>query len=104
MPYSIYRRLRHVYIKLSSKLILSETTFEDSEDDQSEDSYQSRISSTSFLMIMEDGIRTFMNFLKADKEKPCQMLVAYFKRNRRNLVDPTLLKLMKKVNQKASPY
>ncbi|KAI9088136.1 hypothetical protein K1719_030113 [Acacia pycnantha] len=91
----IYARMR----LLAPKLLLV-PEFRDSEDGQSEDSYQSRIPSTSFLMIMEDGIRTFMNFLKADKEKPCQMLVAYFKRNRRNLVDPTLLKLMKKVNQK----
>jgi hypothetical protein len=51
---------------------------------------------------MEDGIRTFMNFLKADKEKPCQIISAFFKRKRRGSVDPTLLHLMKKVNQKVS--
>lgn len=51
---------------------------------------------------MEDGIRTFMDFLKADKEKPCQKLSAMFRRKRRSSVDPTLLNLMKKVNQKVS--
>ncbi|XP_054798100.1 uncharacterized protein LOC129303070 [Prosopis cineraria] len=91
----IYARMR----LLAPKLLLV-PEYRDSEDDQRESDYQSRISSTSFLMIMEDGIRTFMNFLKADKEKPCQILAAYFKRNRRNSVDPTLLRLMKKVNQK----
>jgi hypothetical protein len=55
-------------------------------------------------MIMEDGIRTFMNFLKADKEKPCQKISAFFRRGRRGSVDPTLLQLMKKVNKKVSPH
>lgn len=72
----------------------------ESDDDHKENSL--KISSGSFLVIMEDGIRTFMNFLKADKEKPCQVLAAYFRRNRRGLIDPTLLRLIKKVNQKVS--
>jgi hypothetical protein len=76
--------------------------FKDSEDDQKQDCFGSRISSDDFLIIMEDGIRTFMNFLKADKEKPCQIISAFFKRKRRGSVDPTLLHLMKKVNQKVS--
>lgn len=59
------------------------------------------ISSASFLKIMEGGINTFMNFLKADKEKSCEILTQYFRRSKRSMVDPTLLKLMKKVNQKA---
>jgi hypothetical protein len=55
-------------------------------------------------MIMEDGIRTFMYFLKADKAKPCQIISAFFRRSRRTSVDPTLLHLMKKVNKKVSPH
>lgn len=78
--------------------------FKDSEDDQKEDGFGSRISSEDFLLILEDGIRTFMNFLKADKEKPCQVISAFFRRNRRGSVDPTLLHLMKKVNQKVSMH
>lgn len=55
-------------------------------------------------MIMEDGIRTFMNFLKADKKKPCQIISAFLSRKvGRGSVDPTLLHLIKKVNKKVSP-
>ncbi|KAK7291430.1 hypothetical protein RIF29_06567 [Crotalaria pallida] len=91
----IYARMR----LLAPKLLLV-PEYRESDDDQKEEGFHSKITSASFLMIMEDGIRTFMSFLKADKEKPCQVLAAYFKRNRRGLVDPTLLRLMKKVNQK----
>lgn len=77
--------------------------FKDSEENQKEDGSGSKISSEAFLVIMEDGIRTFMSFLKADKKKPCQIISAFFRRNRRGrTVDPTLLHLMKKVNQKVS--
>ena len=77
--------------------------FEDSEEEEKEGGgYGSRISSPSFLMIMEDGIRTYMNFLKADKERPCEIVASFFKRKKRAAVDPTLLQLMKKVNQKVS--
>lgn len=74
----------------------------DSEDDQNEDDFSSRIPSTLFLMIMEESIRTFMNFLKADREKHCQLLAALFRRNRKSAVDPTLLRVMKKANKKVS--
>lgn len=77
--------------------------FKDSDDDQKEKvGFNSKIPSASFLVIMEDGIKTFMNFLKADKEKASQILASYFRRNRKTLIDPTLIRLMKKVNQKAS--
>ncbi|KAJ6672608.1 DNA LIGASE (DUF1666)-RELATED [Salix viminalis] len=92
----VYARMR----RLAPKLLLV-PEYRDSEDDQRDDaSFGSRISSAAFLMIMEDGIRTFMNFLKADKEKTCQVLLAFFRRNRRGSVDPVLLQLMKKVNKK----
>ncbi|KAK9278433.1 hypothetical protein L1049_027998 [Liquidambar formosana] len=91
----IYARMRILAPKL-----LQVPEYKDSEDDQKDEGFNSRISSASFLMIMEEGIRTFMNFLKADREKPCQILKAFFKRNRRVSVDPTLLQLMKKANNK----
>ncbi|RDX82467.1 hypothetical protein CR513_36744, partial [Mucuna pruriens] len=92
----IYARVRHLAPKL---LLVPE--YRESDDDQRDDSgVHSKISSASFLIIMEDGIRTFMSFLKADKEKPCQILAAYFRRNRRHLVDPTLLRLIKKKKMK----
>ncbi|KAI5382908.1 uncharacterized protein LOC127105798 isoform X2 [Lathyrus oleraceus] len=91
----IFARMR----LLAPKLLLV-PEYHDSEENQMESDYHSKISSASFLKIMEGGINTFMNFLKADKEKSCEILTHYFRRNRRGMVDPTLLKLMKKVNQK----
>ncbi|TKY44713.1 structural constituent of ribosome [Spatholobus suberectus] len=92
----IYARVRH----LAPKLLLVPEYRESDDDQKDNNGFHSKISSASFLMIMEDGIRTFMSFLKAEKEKPCQILAAYFRRNRKPLVDPTLLRLIKKVNQK----
>ncbi|CAB4281290.1 unnamed protein product [Prunus armeniaca] len=93
----IYARMRLLAPKL-----LQVPEYRASEDDgnQKDEGFGSRISSAAFLMIMEDGIRTFMNFLKADKEKPCQKLASMFKRKRKGSVDPTLLHLTKKINQK----
>ncbi|KAI9381051.1 hypothetical protein POPTR_015G046900v4 [Populus trichocarpa] len=92
----VYARMR----LLAPKLLLV-PEYRDSEDDQKGDAkFGSRISSAAFLMIMEDGIRTFMDFLEDDKEKTCQILKAFFRRNRRGSVDPVLLQLMKKVNKK----
>ncbi|XP_059454400.1 uncharacterized protein LOC132184691 [Corylus avellana] len=91
----VYARMR----LLAPKLLLV-PEYRDSEDDEKEFDFGSRISSPEFLMIMEEGIRTFMHFLKADREKPCQLISAFFRRGRRGSVDPTLLQLMKKVNKK----
>ncbi|GKV23554.1 hypothetical protein SLEP1_g33263 [Rubroshorea leprosula] len=91
----VYARMR----LLAPKLLLV-PEYRDSEDGQKDEGFKSRISSASLLMIMEDGIRTFMNFLRADKEKPCQKIKSFFGRTRRGSVDPTLLDLMKKVNKK----
>ncbi|OAY59184.1 uncharacterized protein LOC110619602 isoform X1 [Manihot esculenta] len=91
----VYARMR----LLAPKLLLV-PEYRDSEDDPNEDGFGSRISSAAFLMIMEDGIRSFMDFLKLDKQKPGQILTSFFKRNRRGTVDPALLQLMKKVNKK----
>ncbi|CAL0322225.1 unnamed protein product [Lupinus luteus] len=93
----IYARMRLLAPKL---LLVPEYRELDVNDDEKEDVFHSKISSASFLMIMEDGIRTLMNFVKVDKEKSFQVLVAYFWRNPRGLIDFTLLKLLKKVNKK----
>ncbi|KAK7369981.1 hypothetical protein VNO80_12030 [Phaseolus coccineus] len=87
----IYARMR----LLAPKLLLV-PEYQELEEDQKDGGFHCKISSASFLKIMEDGIKTFMNFLKNDKEKPCQILAAYFRRNQRGTVDPTLLRLMKK--------
>ncbi|XP_015882966.3 uncharacterized protein LOC107418785 isoform X1 [Ziziphus jujuba] len=92
----IYARMR----LLAPKLLQVPEYRDNLEDDQKEGGLGGRISSAAFVTIMEDCIRTFMNFLKADKENPCQVLKNLFKRKRRGSVDPTLINLMKKVNQK----
>ncbi|KAH1234183.1 hypothetical protein GmHk_09G026457 [Glycine max] len=93
----IYARVRHLAPKL---LLVPEYRESDDDDQRDHNGIHSKISSASFLVIMEDGIRTFMSFLKADKEKPCLILAAYFRRNRKHLVDPTLLRLIKKKKMK----
>lgn len=69
---------------------------------EDEEGVGSRISSPAFLILMEDCIHTFMNFLKADKERTSKLIASFFQRKRSGSVDPTLLHLMKKVNQKVS--
>ncbi|KAJ4973373.1 hypothetical protein NE237_006547 [Protea cynaroides] len=91
----VYARLRN-----SAPNLLQVPEFRDSEDEQKEEGFGSRISSAKFLRIMEDGIRTFMNFLQSDREKPCQILTAFFRRKKCNSVDPTHLHMVKKANRK----
>ncbi|XP_010263897.1 PREDICTED: uncharacterized protein LOC104602035 isoform X2 [Nelumbo nucifera] len=97
-PYE-YGRRPEVYarMRISAPKLLQVPEFRDSGDDQKEE-FGSKISSTKFLRIMEDGIRTFMNFLKADKENHCEIIKSFFKRHRG--VDPIHLKMVKKANEK----
>ncbi|GMI76558.1 hypothetical protein like AT1G73850 [Hibiscus trionum] len=100
-PYEHGRR-PEVYARkrLSAPKLLLVPEYRDFEDDQRDEGCGSRISADSFLVIMEDGIQTFMDFLKADREKPYQIIKALFRRKRKGSVDPTLVRLMKKVNAK----
>ncbi|CAN4086710.1 unnamed protein product [Withania somnifera] len=92
----IYARMRSLAPKL-----LQVPEYRDSDEEKGEENLWSRISSDSFLGIMEEAMRTFMKFLKADRENPCQVLMtAFFRRNKRASTDPTLLLLLKKVNKK----
>ncbi|KAK1387961.1 Checkpoint serine/threonine-protein kinase BUB1 [Heracleum sosnowskyi] len=93
----VYARMRSLAPKL-----LQVPEYRDSDEDKRDDYLGSRISSSAFLQIMEEAITTFMDFLKADKTSPCQIIMsAFFKRNRRRgPVDPTLILLQKKVNKK----
>ncbi|THU45950.1 hypothetical protein C4D60_Mb02t23360 [Musa balbisiana] len=72
--------------RISSPKLLLVPEFRDSEADEGK---EEMITSTEFSAILEDAIRTFMNFLKADKENPCQMLKAFIKR-KSSSVDPNL--------------
>ncbi|XP_074571297.1 uncharacterized protein LOC141827863 isoform X2 [Curcuma longa] len=58
------------------------------------------VSSAELLAILEDSIRTFMIFLEADKETPCQMLKALIKK-KTSSVDPNRLHFLKKANKKS---
>ncbi|KAL5722137.1 hypothetical protein ACHQM5_005694 [Ranunculus cassubicifolius] len=100
-PYEHGRR-PEVYARMRKYApnLLQVPEFIDSEEDNKKVGPNAMISSTEFLRIMEDGIRTFMNFLKADKQTHCQMFTDLFKRNRRLRVDPILLHFMKKTNIK----
>ncbi|KAJ8455980.1 hypothetical protein OPV22_034896 [Ensete ventricosum] len=82
--------------RISSPKLLLVPEFRDSEADEGK---EEMISSTEFSGILEDAIRTFMDFLKADKENPCQMLKAFIKR-KSSSVDPNLLRLLKRANKK----
>lgn len=74
---------------------------EDEEGEHCSSSSSSRISSESFVRIMEGGMRTFMSFLKTDKkDKQCRIITALFRKTRRASADHTLLQLLKKVNKK----
>nr|GMD00060.1 uncharacterized protein LOC109184089 isoform X2 [Ipomoea batatas] len=90
----IYARMRSLAPKL-----LQVPEYRDS-DEKGEEGAGSRVPSESFLRIMEEGMTTFMNFLKADKENHCRIIASFFRKNRRGSADPTLLLLLKKVNKK----
>ncbi|CAA2976831.1 DUF1666 domain-containing [Olea europaea subsp. europaea] len=91
----IYARVRRLAPKL-----LQVPEYRDYLEEKREEGVSSRISSNSFLEVMEEAIRTFMNFLKADRENHCQIFAALLRRNLRGSVDATLVLLQKKVNKK----
>ncbi|KAF5758789.1 putative ribosomal protein L34Ae [Helianthus annuus] len=92
----VYARKRSLAPKL-----LQVPEYRDSEEEKKDEYLGSRISSLSFLIIMEEAIKTFMNFLRADKENQFQILAKIFRiKNPRISVDPILLLMLKKVNHK----
>ncbi|KAH0708988.1 hypothetical protein KY284_010415 [Solanum tuberosum] len=93
----IYARMRSLAPKL-----LQVPEYRDSEEDKgAEEDYCSRISSESFHEIMKEAIRTFMNFLKADKENRYQILMAAFLRRKRRGSPHATIFLLNKQNKKA---
>ncbi|XP_052179362.1 uncharacterized protein LOC127792806 [Diospyros lotus] len=91
----IYARMRSLAAKL-----LQVPEYRDSTEEEKEEGPGARIPSESFLRILQESIQTFMNFLKADRETHCQMLAAFFRRNRRRSADPIRLLLAKQQNKK----
>jgi hypothetical protein len=70
---------------------------------EADDGKEDLISSTEFLVILQQAIRTFMNFLKADKQSHYQKLKSLM-RKRSSSVDKTLLSFLKKANKRVSLY
>ncbi|XP_038984690.1 uncharacterized protein LOC103712900 [Phoenix dactylifera] len=96
-PYEHGRRPEvYARVRSYSPKLLQVPEFKDSETDQGK---EEMISPTEFFMILQNAIRTFMNFLKADKESCCQMLKSLIKM-KSSSVDPILLHLLKKANKK----
>ncbi|XP_073316962.1 uncharacterized protein [Primulina huaijiensis] len=93
----IYARIRSLTPKL---LQVPEYRDSDQDDKREAGSNGSRIPSISFLHIMKESIRTFMNFMKQDRRNHCQILAAFFSRKRSGSADSTLLHLLKRVNKK----
>ncbi|MCD7462606.1 hypothetical protein HAX54_048893 [Datura stramonium] len=101
-PYENGRR-PEIYVRMRclAPKLLQVPEYRDWEEDKGQEDYCSRISSDSFHQIMKEAIRTFMNFLKTDKENRYHILMAaFFKRKKRGSADATLLLLLKKVNKK----
>ncbi|KAF7134794.1 hypothetical protein RHSIM_Rhsim08G0134400 [Rhododendron simsii] len=100
-PYDQHGRRPEIYARMRSVApkLLQVPEYRDSIDEDKEESLGSRIPSDSFLLIMEESIRTFMNFLKADRESHYRRLAAFFRRNQRGSVDPIRLLLLKKLNK-----
>ncbi|PIA39749.1 hypothetical protein AQUCO_02600302v1, partial [Aquilegia coerulea] len=104
-PYE-YGRRPEVYarIRISSPKLLQVPEFRGfvkTENDEKGEDWNTKISSTKFTAILEDGIRTFMDFLKADKGKNYHIFKSFLRRNNRTaLVDPSLLHFLKKAYKK----
>jgi len=66
-----------------------------------EDEKDDLISAVQFLLILEESIRTFMAFLRADKRSHYEMFREMVKR-RSSAVDQTLVITLKKANKRVS--
>ncbi|RAL49140.1 hypothetical protein DM860_017170 [Cuscuta australis] len=98
----VYARVRRVSPKL-----LQVPQYRDSEEEEKrEEGLCWRIPSDSFIQIMEESIRTFMDFMRADKDSHCgkkKILSSFFKKSTPPScpLDPILLlRLHKDINKK----
>ncbi|KAL8140308.1 hypothetical protein V2J09_006329 [Rumex salicifolius] len=102
-PTHAAQQLQHFQVLLQ-RYIENEPYECDYEEDEKQATKKARISSALFLNILQSSIRTFMEFLKADKESCCQaMITALFRIKQKggsSSVDPTLVLLMTKTNRK----
>ncbi|KAH7658504.1 Ribosomal protein L34Ae protein [Dioscorea alata] len=90
----VYARMR-----ICSPKLLQVPEFKDLEGDERKEEVSSRVSYAEFLVILEDCIKTFMSFLEADKETPCEMFRAFI--NKKTIsVDQNHLFLIKRAHRK----
>ncbi|CAL4977593.1 unnamed protein product [Urochloa decumbens] len=94
-PYE-YGRRPEVYARMknSTPKLLLVPEFRDEEDEKDD-----LISAVQFLIILEESIRTFMAFLRADKRSHYEMFREMVKR-RSSAVDQTIVITLKKANKK----
>ncbi|TVU22096.1 hypothetical protein EJB05_31776, partial [Eragrostis curvula] len=94
-PYE-YGRRPEVYARMknSTPKLLLVPEFREEEDEKDD-----LISAVQFLHILEDSIRTFMNFLRADKRSHYEMFREMVKR-RSSAADQSLVLTLKKANKK----
>jgi hypothetical protein len=69
---------------------------------EEEDEKDDLISAVQFLLILEDSIRTFMTFLRADKRSRYEMFREMLKRRSSSSGDQSLLITLQKGNKKVS--
>ncbi|PUZ57858.1 hypothetical protein GQ55_5G462900 [Panicum hallii var. hallii] len=94
-PYE-YGRRPEVYARMknSTPKLLLVPEFRDEEDEKDD-----LISAVQFLLILEESIRTFMTFLRADKRSHYEMFREMVKR-RSSAVDQTLVIALKRANKR----
>ncbi|XP_074276774.1 uncharacterized protein LOC141600435 [Silene latifolia] len=95
-PYERGRR-PHIYarIRCSAPNLLQVPEYHDYEGEDMEEALSARVTSASFLSILQDSIRTFMKFLKADRKTHCEVVTGLFKRRQKRSVDPAVLHVVK---------
>ncbi|XP_020087946.1 uncharacterized protein LOC109709956 isoform X2 [Ananas comosus] len=95
-PYELGRRPEiFARVRFSSPRLLLVPEFREMD----EEGKEGTVSYAEFLTILEGAIRTFMDFLKADKQNHCEKLKAFI-RKKSSSIDRTLLNLLKKTNKK----
>ncbi|CAL4951237.1 unnamed protein product [Urochloa decumbens] len=95
-PYE-YGRRPEVYARMknSTPKLLLVPEFRDEEDEKDD-----LISAVQFLLILEESIRTFMTFLRADKRSHYEMFREMVKRRSPSAGDQTIVIALKKANKK----
>ncbi|KAJ1684907.1 hypothetical protein LUZ63_016297 [Rhynchospora breviuscula] len=94
-PYEFGRRPEvYARMKVNSPKLLLVPEFTDLDDDK-----EAQISAIEFLLILKDIIRTFLNFIKADKQTRCQKIKSLMKKKSAT-VDLNTVNFLKKTNNK----